>query len=252
HQDPLGLDAVLDLVHRDDIDTVRHRLRLACETGAPYNVEHRIQRQDDGQLRWLKTYAEIEGAPGKAQRMSGFIQDITERKRIEAAIAESEAKYRSVVDHIREVVFQADGEGCWTFLNPAWEEITGFSVDESLGRRYIDFVHPRDRRGSEREFHQLMAGQRSSARSEVRYLTQRNDSRWLEVNVRVTVDEQGCINGCAGTLRDITEQRDAERKMRHLAHYDPIPGLPQRILALHRPTPFLQAPDRRHEQLAAL
>jgi diguanylate cyclase (GGDEF)-like protein/PAS domain S-box-containing protein len=248
----IGLEGVLALVHPDDLEEIRRELRRTLETGAPYDLEHRIHRQDDGELRWIKAHAEIEGKPGQARRMVGFIQDITERKRIEAAIAESEAQYRSVVDNIREVVFQADAEGRWTFLNPAWEEITGFSIEETLGRRYTEFVHDADRRGSEREFRQLMAGGKPVARSDVRYRTRDGDFRWFEVNVRSTRDEAGAIVGCAGTLRDITQQRQAEQKMRHLAHYDPVTGLPNRILALDRLDQLLKAAHRSDERVAVL
>jgi len=248
----LGRDQVLALAHPDDLEGIRRRLRQTLECGAAYDHEHRIYRHDDGELRWVKVHAEIEGRPEKARRMYGFIQDITERKKIEAAIVESEAQYRSVVDSIREVVFQADAEGRWTFLNPAWKEITGYAVDESLGRRYTEFVHPRDRGGSEREFLELMAGRQAVACSEVRYLTRRGDFRWFEVNVRVRKDESGRIVGCAGTLRDTTEQREAEQKMRQLAHYDPVTGLPNRILALDRLNQLLKASSRTDEHVAVL
>ncbi|WP_376696246.1 bifunctional diguanylate cyclase/phosphodiesterase [Wenzhouxiangella sp. EGI_FJ10305] len=248
----LTREQVVAIAHPDDLEEVRQRLRLTLKTGVPYDIEHRIQRQDDGELRWIKVHAEIEGTPENARRMYGFIQDITERKRIEAAIAESEARYRSVVNNIREVVFQADVEGRWTFLNPAWQEITGFPVEKTLGQRYIEFVHPEDRGGSDREFRQLMAGRKTVARSEVRYRTRQGDSRWVEVNVRATRDEDGRIIGCAGTLRDITQQREAERKMRQLAHYDAVTELPNRILALDRLDQLLKALQRSDEQVAVL
>lgn len=200
----------------------------------------------DEEIRLLEVLADLFGAVIQREHSARALRDS------ETAIAESEAKYRSVVDSIREVVFQADAQGRWTFLNPAWEEITGFSVAESMGRRYLEFVHPRDRGGSEREFGQLMAGRQPSARSEARYLTRQNNSRWLEVNVRATRDVDGRIVGCAGTLRDITEQREAERKMRHLAHYDPVTSLPNRILALDRLDQLLKISDRTNEQVAVL
>ncbi|NBB93648.1 MAG: EAL domain-containing protein [Gammaproteobacteria bacterium] len=252
HSATIHLQEVLEMVHPDDLEGIRHQLRRTRESGVPYDVEHRIHRQDDDQLRWIKVHAEIDGPPEQARRMHGFVQDITERKRIEAAIAESEAQYRSVVDNIREVVFQADADGRWTFLNPAWEEITGFPLRDSLGRRYTEFVHAGDRGGSEREFRELMAGRKHVARSEVRYVTHEDDFRWFEVNVRTTSDEAGRIVGCAGTLRDITQQREAEQKMRHLAHYDPVTELPNRILALDRLDQLLKASHRTDEHVAVL
>lgn len=248
----LAHEDVLMLAHPDDREDIRQQIRLTLATGVPYDFEHRVVRQEDGEQRWIKVHAEIDGLPERARRMYGFVQDITERKRIEAAIAESEARYRSVVESIREIVFQADAKGCWTFLNPAWSEITGFAVEESLGQPYLGFVHPDDRRGSETEFRELMSGRRSVARSEVRYLTRNGGSRWFEVNVRITESESGSVIGCAGTLRDITQQREAEQKMRQLAHYDSVTGLPNRILALDRLDQLLKAARRSGKHVAVL
>jgi diguanylate cyclase (GGDEF)-like protein/PAS domain S-box-containing protein len=250
--DVTRLEDLFELVHPDDLVEVRRRLKDTLDTGRPYDHEHRIYRHPDRTVRWIKAHAELDRSGGATRRLYGFVQDITERKRIEAAIAESEARYRSVVDNIREVVFQADREGRWTFLNPAWQELTGFALEDSLGKRYLDFVHPDDRGGSEREFRELMAGGERAVRSEVRYLTRDDDFRWFEVNVRSTLDEDGAIAGCAGTLRDITQQREAEQKMRHLAHYDPVTGLPNRILALDRLDQLLKTSHRKQEQVAVL
>ena len=56
-----------------------------------------------------------------------------ERKRSAQALDASEIKYQTVVENIKEVIFQTDREGRWTFLNPAWSEITGFKIRNSLG-----------------------------------------------------------------------------------------------------------------------
>ncbi len=66
-------------------------------------------------------------------------------RRAALELRESELRYRGVVDHVREVVFQTDAAGRWTFLNPAWSELTGFSAAESIGEPFAAFVHPDDR-----------------------------------------------------------------------------------------------------------
>ncbi len=252
HAEPLSKEHVFEIAHPEDLPHVRDRLEHTLTTGEPYDIEHRIYRPDNGELRWIKVHAELDAEPGSAKRLLGFAQDITERRRIEAVMVESEARYRSVVDNIREVVFQADTEGRWTFLNPAWEEITGYSVHESLGKPFHGFVHPADRPGSDREYQALMRGDKLISRSELRYLTRQGDFRWIEVNLRVTVDDERRIVGCAGTMRDITEQREAERKMLQLAHYDPVTDLPNRILALDRLEQLLKASRRTGELVAVL
>ena len=66
------------------------------------------------------------------------------------ALLESEERYRSVVSEIDEVIFRTDEAGRWTFLNAAWTTITGYTVDETLGRSIYDSVHPDDRDESRR------------------------------------------------------------------------------------------------------
>ena len=55
-----------------------------------------------------------------------IIHDISKRKEIERELNKSQEQYRSVVENVKEVIFHTDVQGKWTFLNPAWEEITGY------------------------------------------------------------------------------------------------------------------------------
>ncbi|MCI0366112.1 MAG: PAS domain S-box protein, partial [Phycisphaerales bacterium] len=93
-----------------------------------------------------------------------------ERKRSAEALGLSEFKYRSVVENIKEVIFQVNENGCWTFLNPAWTEITGFKVKDTLGSRVAEYVHPEDRDRHWELFQQLIERKHSYFRDETRYL----------------------------------------------------------------------------------
>ena len=79
-----------------------------------------------------------------------------ERKRSELALDASEGKYRLVVENIREVIYQMDEFGHWTFLNPAWTEATGFTVAESIGTFFLDFIHHDDREHNRHIFLELI------------------------------------------------------------------------------------------------
>jgi diguanylate cyclase (GGDEF)-like protein/PAS domain S-box-containing protein len=252
YDEPLDRNRVLELAHPDDLPAMKASLDRTLKTGDPYSVEHRIFRADTGELRWIKAHAEFDGQAGKPARLYGFSQDITERKYSEAKIAESEALYRSVVDHVHEVVFQTDEKGHWTFLNAAWEEITGYSVHYSLGRPFDEFIHSSDRESSEREFSMLMNGHRDRSRAELRFVTRQGDVRWLEANLRITRRDDGRVSGSAGTMRDITEQREAERRIRHMAHYDSVTELPNRILAIDRLNQLIKTSHRTEEHVAVL
>ena len=164
------------------------------------------QRKDGSLTPLYLSVGEI--TAGDSPRFTGILHDISEQKRAEQALVESEQRYRSVVDNVKEVIFQTDSEGRWTFLNPAWTEITGFRVEESLGQPFLDYVHPDDRQRNLELFQPLIAREKEYCRHEVRYLTQAGGFRWIEVFARLTLDRDGRIIGTSGTLNDITERRE--------------------------------------------
>ncbi|HEY9725217.1 MAG TPA: CHASE4 domain-containing protein [Chroococcales cyanobacterium] len=135
---------------------------------------------------------------------------------------QSEERYRSVVNNITEIIFQTDATGKWTFLNSAWTEITGFSIEESLGQPCRNFIHPEDQAYFELQFYQLQFSQRTQSHSknrpyEIRYQVRDGSDRWFEVHSRLTVGSSGEMTGTAGTIDDITERKLAETRERDKA-----------------------------------
>ena len=129
---------------------------------------------------------------------------------------ELQTDYRRIIDELREVVFRTNADGCWTFLNPAWTEITGYELAESLNRNFVDFVHPDDRAENWEKFRPMMAREKDFCRHEVRYLTKEGGFRWIEVHARLVFNEAGEPAGTAGTLNDITDRRTADERFRVL------------------------------------
>ena len=134
-----------------------------------------------------------------------------ERKLALSALSESENKYRYVVNNLREVIFQRDVQGCWTFLNPAWTEITGYEIEESLGHHFLEFIHPDDRSITLGQFNALMSSEVDSTRYEVRCYTKNGSWRWIEVQGRVNLAADGTFLGSSGTLNDITDRKLIEQ-----------------------------------------
>jgi PAS domain S-box-containing protein len=133
-----------------------------------------------------------------------------QRRRADERAAESERRYRETIEKIREVIFHTDAQGLWTYLNPAWTEITGYSVEESLGQLFLDYVHPDDRARNMELFEPLIQRKKDYCRHIIRYVTKDGESRWIEVHARLTFDDAGETNGTTGTLRDMTVQHEAE------------------------------------------
>jgi diguanylate cyclase (GGDEF)-like protein/PAS domain S-box-containing protein len=148
----------------------------------------------------------------------------------DAAVRAGETRYREVLDNIKEVVFRTDNEGRWTFLNPAWEELTGHPVEQTLGRDLLESVHPDDREQGRLLCEALSAGERDTCRHELRFLCRDGGFRWVEVYARLGRNADGAMAGIFGTLMDITDRKSAEERVERLAFYDALTGLPNRVL----------------------
>lgn len=134
--------------------------------------------------------------------------------RLHAQVVESEERYRSVVENIRDGIFQTDAQGRLTYLNPAWEEITGFSVKESLGVNFLAFIHPEERDAHAAYFAPLIRGEQPYVRHLVRHLTKDGAFRHVEVEARLTLDADGAVRGASGTLHDVTAAKLAEESLK--------------------------------------
>ena len=169
----------------------------------------------------------------KNNKVKGFAAvfcEVNKKKNVEEKLKEIEEKYQAVVNNLKEVIFQTDSQGLWTFLNPAWEEITGFTVAESIGENFLNYVHPDDRQKNYERFLPLIERKKDYCRHVIRYLTKDGGFRWIEVFARLTLDKDQNIAGTTGTLNDITERIIAEdellkTKVQQKAILDNIPML---------------------------
>jgi len=158
------------------------------------------------------------------------IGNVIVRQRTVDALHESEKNYRSLVDNLKEVIFTLDATGCGTFLNIAWTEITGFNVEESIGKNFLNYVYPDDCQVSLDLFNSLIGLEKNYCHYELRCLTIDGDYRWLEVYARSIIDVEGKVTGISGTLNNITEQTSAAEALRkseakNRALLDAIPDL---------------------------
>lgn len=140
-------------------------------------------------------------------------QQIIEREQVEIALLKQEDQYRSVIENIQEVIFQIDARGIWTFLNPAWEKITGFTVEETLGKSFLDYIDLENRQDTMEKFQGLIQGRKLDFECEVVYLTNGKGLCWLEMLANVLRDKNGTIIGVSGILNNITQRKQAEEAL---------------------------------------
>jgi len=161
-------------------------------------------------------------------------------------------RYRWMVESVREVIFEADPEGRWTFLNPAWERLLGHTVLDSIGRPFLDYVHPEDRQANLDIFIDTVMGGKNRCRFEARYLMKDGGERNMEIHAWIFRAPDGTALGSTGTLTDVTDRRQAERELARLATHDHLTGLANRVLLTERITEDLLSTRQRGEDLALL
>ncbi len=153
---------------------------------------------------------------GRSARMV-LVYDVTEHYDTLRALAESEEKYRSVIEQLQDVFYRTDAGGLWTFLNEAWTTLTGNPVESSIGTNYLAYVHPSDRAALLDAFRPLWDGTVQNTVVEVRYFHRDGGYKWVEASTRSVRDAQGRLSGTMGTLRDITERRAASEERQRLS-----------------------------------
>jgi PAS domain S-box-containing protein len=145
-----------------------------------------------------------------------------ERKRSAQALDASESNYRTMVENIREVIFQLDEFGCWSFLNPAWTTVTEFEAKSCVGSFFIHYLHEEDREVNRHIFLQLVQRKLDYCRYETRFLTRDGRIRWVEVFAQPTLNSDGTVHGISGSLTDITERKTAESAIQKLAAFPKV------------------------------
>jgi PAS domain S-box-containing protein len=180
---------------------------------------------EDRLVGLMSIFSEQPLTPQILQEMGSVANGISlciQRKLSEEALNASEVKYRSVVENIKEVIFQTDEFGHWTFLNPAWTAVTGFEVAATLGTFFIEYLHEDDREHNRHIFLQLLERKLDYCRYETRFLTKNGKVRWVEIYAQLTLDRDGSVLGASGSLTDVTERKLAERAIQKLAAFPQV------------------------------
>ncbi len=200
---------VAKVVHRDDVEFVAEALKDALEGVREYDIDHRIV-WPDGTVRWVHAQAQLtRNAEGKPERLLGTVVDITERKRAEEALKESEERYRLIVTNTSDGIFSLDLEGRITFASPHWVERGGYTEAEVIGRRMTDFLPEASRAVAEERFALALRGE-DIPPYEVELLESGGARRVVEVNMSSLTAASGEVIGRIGVFRDITERKRAD------------------------------------------
>lgn len=213
----------LQRLHPDDYERVLAVFQAYVAGDIPeYKVEFR-QRMKNGEWKWIlsvgKSVAHDE--MGQPIRLLGTHTDIDERKRAEAALQESETRFRQIAENIKEVFWLATPEFEILYASPAYEQVWGRSPDEVTAETFLTTIYPKDRIRLESRpdlINRRYSSGLLSGESEIEYRIVRPDGslRWIRDRAFPVLDNQGHIHRIAGIAEDITERKRLEQEQARL------------------------------------
>ncbi|HEC62207.1 MAG TPA: PAS domain S-box protein [bacterium] len=181
-------------------------------------------KHKDGTIRWAEAFAGLLKIQGENRAVQAIVLDITERKHAEEVLQESEEKYRNLVEMSQGLIWSCDPEGCFTYLNRAWEDALGYTVGEMIGHRFVEFKPPDREKMDAEVFRNTLNGKKTFG-YETAYLSKSGERRTFLFNARILRDASRRVLGTQGTAYDITERkkmedalRESEKKFRELVN----------------------------------
>ncbi len=201
------------LVHPDELDAVLTTLRAHVEGRTPhYEAEYRI-RHKSGEWLWVLDKGQVvqRDEAGRPVRVAGIHKDITERKRAEAALRQSEEKFGRIFQSHPDAIVLTSMEGHILEANAGFTRLTGYSFEEVRGRTTIEINFWADLTDRER-FIRVLRSEGSAAECEARIRHRSGELRTCLISGDVMeIDGASVI---VGLMRDITRRREAEETLR--------------------------------------
>ncbi len=210
---PNVLDSWASILHPDDKDRVFSALSAHIERQAPYDEEYRL-RTKSGDYRWYRARGQaIWDQAGNPLRMSGSLQDITERKEAEQALKASEAKYSDLYEHAPDMFASVDEKtGIVLQCNQTLANATGHTKNDIVGRHIFEMYHPDCLKAARRAFG---AFRETGQIVDIDLELKRKNGEKIDVALSVSSvrDQEGKILCSRSIWRDITRRKQAERKL---------------------------------------
>ncbi len=205
----------MDVVHPDDVSEALARSLHSLQTGEPYEVEFRLKRAD-GAYRWnLGRAVPLRDDEGRIVQWFGTNTDIAERKQAEAALRESEERFRLLVEGTKDyVMFLMDAERNVVHWNAGAERVIGYDKLEVLGQSGDLIFTPEDRAAGapEQEARQAIEDGRVDDRRW--HLRKDGTLFWAEGVMTALHNADGQLHGFAKIMRDATAEKQTEQALR--------------------------------------
>jgi diguanylate cyclase (GGDEF)-like protein/PAS domain S-box-containing protein len=241
-----------EITHPDDLEVdLEHLRRLLVRVVRTYQTEKRYLHKD-GHVVWtLLSVSVVHDEEDEPLYFICQIQDVSERKKVEKAIKESEERFRSLVQYSSDIITILDTEGTVHYVSPAVERVTGYRPEEQVGTNAFGSIHPDDREQALNTFAEVL--KRPGLQPPLEFRVPHKDGSWryLEHVVNNLVDDPA-VRGVVVNSWDVTERKALVEQLSYQAFHDLLTGLPNRALFMDRLEHASSRANRRGSKVAVL
>ena len=203
-----------DLVEADDRDRWHQLSRaLVDHPAAPGHGTFRVRHKDGG-LRWIEAVARNLLQEPRVGSIVIYFRDVTDRQATEEALRASEDRYGHLFHSAADIIFEADAEGYFRFVNPQTLRVFEYGADEVIGRRFTEFIRADYRPQILHHYYRQTTAAEPNSYVEFPAITKSGREVWLGQNAWLITDASGTFIGMQAVARDITERRSSEEALR--------------------------------------
>ena len=203
-------------------DIIVKAIQDAIQKAQPYDLELELIAQK-GKRKWVRTIGQPTISNGEVVRIHGALQDISQRKKNEEQIKESEVRYSSLLDNAP-IGIAVHAEGKIVFVNPAGVKMFGLDSSEQLiGRSIFDIMHPSGHEKALDRIQKVQSGEKDIYPVEDLYV--RLDGTVFPVEILSTPIQYQGKPAVQVIVTDITERKKAEDNLRFLSYHDQLTGI---------------------------